>query len=181
MIRVAVIMAGGKGSRFGGPEKPLAKICGRPMISWVAYKAEKVSRNIILAVSGRTRDLCRLFTYDHHVICIETSGNGYVEDLALLLRILQKPVLVLPADTPLIPLDILMDFVGKALNTNSDIAEFTIVKDDSKRELIGVSVFFKDAGREEEITYPYSIVLSDIDTQEELSIARQKCTDTRWM
>jgi GTP:adenosylcobinamide-phosphate guanylyltransferase len=170
-------MAGGKGERFGGPHKPLAKLCNKTMIEWVVEKALKVSKHVFIAVSNRTLNICRLFQGNPLVVCIGTSGEGYVTDLSLLLSMLPKPLLVLPSDTPLIPVDILLDFINKGIRSSSDIVELVIRKNDTD-ELVGISLFHSESGSEEKIIYPYSIQLVDIDTYEELKNAEEYCKDS---
>lgn len=113
MARIrAVIMAGGRGSRFGGPHKPLARVCGRPMILWIASAAARLGE-VVIATSPRTSGLleriCRLYR------CVETSGRGYAEDLAEVLEKIPPPVLILPADMPFITAKTLEEFAHRAL------------------------------------------------------------------
>jgi GTP:adenosylcobinamide-phosphate guanylyltransferase len=170
-------MAGGKGERFGGPHKPLAKLCGKPMIEWVVEKALKISKHVFIAASDRSISICKLFQKNPLVICIGTSGDGYVTDLSLLLSILPKPLLVLPSDTPLIPINILLDFINKGMRSSSDIVELAVRKNNVD-ELIGISLFHNESGSEEKIIYPYSIQLVDIDTYEEFKNAEKYCKNT---
>jgi len=99
---IALVMAGGRGTRLGGVCKPMLEVCGEPMIARIISAVRSFVECIVLAISGWTRrcleDLCR----DPLVECIETSGRGYVEDLATMLSSLRKPLLVLPSDTPLL-------------------------------------------------------------------------------
>ena len=81
-----VILAGGRGSRMGGVEKPLLEICGVRMLDIVASVLERseldgfcvaVSRN-----APRTWEYCERRGYD----VVETAGRGYHEDISTLLR-----------------------------------------------------------------------------------------------
>ncbi len=49
-----VIMAGGMAKRMGGVEKPLVKICGKPMIEHVLVVARKLTRRVYVATSPNT-------------------------------------------------------------------------------------------------------------------------------
>lgn len=59
---LALIMAGGQGSRLRMGEKPLVTICGRPMLSYVIDAFESAGHEVIVVASHRTpytRNWCR--------------------------------------------------------------------------------------------------------------------------
>ena len=103
---VALIMAGGLGKRMGGKiEKPLVKILGKPMISWVidaAVSAKKISE-VCVAVTDQTPKTLEEVS-KAPVKVIKTDGKGYHLDLqqAILSSNLNCPVLTLSADLPLL-------------------------------------------------------------------------------
>jgi hypothetical protein len=81
---LAVIMAGGKGSRLNLGEKPLVTIAGRPMISYVIRAFEMYGCHIVVVASDKTpmtQNWCRVSGID--LFC--AKGNGYVEDMPYLL------------------------------------------------------------------------------------------------
>lgn len=178
MLRVCLVMAGGLGRRFGGSHKPLARVCGKPMIVWVVEKACTVCSHVVVAVASHTRRICSLLRGFPRVECVETSGVDYVVDLSLALSMLPKPVLVLPSDVPLLPVEALREFVEYGLRSDADIVEL-VVEERGSRELIGVSIFHRESGREEQIVYPWSPALKDIDTVEELEHAESLCENSR--
>jgi len=110
-----LIMAGGKGSRFGSGEKPLAQIKGRPIIDYVvaAMMQARLVRWIYVAVSPHTPNTARHLekAWRGSVRLIHTPGAGYIEDLRRTAATLHSPaILVCPADMPLLRGD-LLDFV----------------------------------------------------------------------
>ena len=101
----ALIMAGGPGSRMGkGYEKPLIKVCGKPMVEWVveaAVESGAVSR-IIVAVTEKTRRTGEAVA-KLPVEVTKTPGLGYIEDYKRAIKKLKlSEVLILPSDLPLI-------------------------------------------------------------------------------
>jgi adenosylcobinamide-phosphate guanylyltransferase len=104
----AVVMAGGRGSRIGGGEKPMALLNGNPLLDYV-LKALLTSHSVgraYVAVSPNvplTADHVRGYS-DERVAVVMTPGLGYVEDTAYAARALgiYEPFLVVSADLPLI-------------------------------------------------------------------------------
>jgi adenosylcobinamide-phosphate guanylyltransferase len=106
----ALVMAGGKGTRMGNAEeKPLVKVCGKPVIEYVLEalkKAEKVD-SVVVAVSGCTPETAK-FAENFNVKVLETPGNNYVSDLGYAAQTLKLGVfLAIAADLPLVTGEIL--------------------------------------------------------------------------
>ncbi len=100
---LGLILAGGRGTRFGVGEKPLALCNGLPLIERVADALVKAGVEPVVVASPRTpytQNWCRA----HDILCICTAGVGYVEDLseAVALLGLDEPVLTVAADLPCI-------------------------------------------------------------------------------
>lgn len=98
---LGLILAGGRGARFGGGEKPLALCNGLPLIERVADALREAKVEPVVVASPRTpytQNWCRA----HDILCICTGGAGYVEDLveAVSLLGLDEPVLTVAADLP---------------------------------------------------------------------------------
>ncbi len=102
---IALIMAGGKATRMGNIEKPLIKICNKPMIEIIlnTLKNTKHIKDIYITTSKNTQNT------DKHLKklgykTISTSGEDYVTDLkdAITKLNTKNPILVLPSDLPLI-------------------------------------------------------------------------------
>lgn len=77
---LALIMAGGEGSRLRMGEKPLVTICGRPMLSYVINAFASAGHEVVVVASHKTpftKNWCRA----QGVVLYEAEGLGYVEDI----------------------------------------------------------------------------------------------------
>ncbi|MEM3640436.1 MAG: NTP transferase domain-containing protein [Candidatus Bathyarchaeia archaeon] len=100
----ALIMAGGRGERFGlDVEKPLAPFLGKTLIEWVMEAVRSSSRvsNFYVVTSPHTPKT------EEKCLCeglrvIRTDGKGYHQDLrqAILRGELYRPVLTVSSDLP---------------------------------------------------------------------------------
>ena len=126
---VVVVMAGGMAKRMGGVEKPLVKVCGKPMIEHVLVTASNLSRKLYVAVSPNT-PLTERWCLENGYPVIATSGKSYPEDLKEALSIANPPILFLPADTPFITRSVLEEFVEKALELKESV--ITLLVDRTK-------------------------------------------------
>lgn len=102
---VALVMAGGKGTRMQiTEEKPLIKVCGKPVIEYVldALRKAKNVDSIIVATSASTPRTSK-FLREHNVELIETPGKDYVSDMGFAAHKLKLGVfLAIAADLPLV-------------------------------------------------------------------------------
>ena len=102
---VALVMAGGKGTRMKlAEEKPLIKVCGKPVIEYVlaALKDAKKIDSIIVATSSCTPKTTRLMNQLGFKV-IETPGKDYVSDMGYAVQTLKLGVfLAVAADLPLV-------------------------------------------------------------------------------
>jgi adenosylcobinamide-phosphate guanylyltransferase len=114
---VALIMAGGKGTRFGGDtEKPMAQFMGKPLIRRV-IEATKESKRIaetyvaVTAYSPKTAQEAA----EASVKVIETDGKGYHADMQQAIQDanLKCPVLIVSADLPLLSGEFLDEIIGR--------------------------------------------------------------------
>lgn len=77
---LALIMAGGEGSRLRMGEKPLVTICERPMLSYVVDAFVSAGHEVVVVASHRTpftKNWCRA----QGIALYEAEGLGYVEDI----------------------------------------------------------------------------------------------------
>lgn len=77
---LALIMAGGQGTRLQMGEKPLVTICGRPMLSYVIDAFTAAGHEVVVVASHRTpftKNWCRA----QGVALYEAEGLGYIEDI----------------------------------------------------------------------------------------------------
>ena len=113
---IALVMAGGKGTRMGiSQEKPLVKVCGRPVIEYVlaALKNARKVDSIVVAVSSCTPETAKQME-KCHVKVVETPGKNYVSDLGYAAQSLKLGVfLAIAADLPLVKGEILDDIIER--------------------------------------------------------------------
>jgi len=107
----AILMAGGMGTRLEVPcEKPLFKLCGKPLIKYVIdnLNASKLIDKIIIAVSHHTRETTKyLNSLEGNFEILDTSGDDYLTDLSFILDYFEKEssedtLLFINADLPFI-------------------------------------------------------------------------------
>jgi adenosylcobinamide-phosphate guanylyltransferase len=77
---LALILAGGEGSRLGLGEKPLVDICGRPMITWVIDAFTAAGLEVVVVTSGRT-PMTMNYLRAKGIPFHRARGRGYVEDI----------------------------------------------------------------------------------------------------
>lgn len=175
-VVAAAIMAGGEARRMGGALKPLINVCGAPMIQWVINATLKVSRHVVVVTSPRTTQ--SLLTHilalinNPHIHVIETSGDGYVNDLRVVTSSLRKPLLVLPADVPLITADHLRSFLNAAKEfPNADVVTLIV----EGIGPIGISLFRSEGGNWASVTVRNDDRLMNVNTWEDLRRAEALC------
>lgn len=99
----ALIMAGGSGSRLNSGEKPLALLCGQPMIAYVIRAFQNAGCEPVVAGSPKTpmtANWCRA----NGIAFLRTDGRGYIDDMVQAVRSLDEdgPLFVSVADIPCI-------------------------------------------------------------------------------
>jgi len=101
----ALVMAGGKGTRMRTAyEKPLIKVCGKPVIEYVleALKEARKIDSIYVATTSCTPKTAKLMG-KFQVKIVETPGKDYVSDMGYAAQNLKLGVfLAIAADLPLI-------------------------------------------------------------------------------
>jgi adenosylcobinamide-phosphate guanylyltransferase len=139
-------MCGGAGTRLDRGEKPLFSVGGEPMLGRVlgALEASRVDA-VYAASSPRTPETARWIGERETVRAIETDGDGYVADLAAALDALDRPVLTVAADLPL-----LADAVVDRTLDAYDAGALTVCVPAALKRQLGVSVDSTrlDGGRE---------------------------------
>lgn len=101
----ALVMAGGKGTRMcAREEKPLIKVCGKPVIQYVleALNNAKKIDQVYVAVTTCTPKTAKLMK-QFNVKVVETPGNNYVSDMGYATQALKLgKFLAIAADLPLV-------------------------------------------------------------------------------
>ncbi|KZX17257.1 bifunctional protein GlmU [Methanobrevibacter cuticularis] len=130
----AVLMAGGQGKRMKSDlEKPLLRLKSKPLIDHVLgnLKDSKYIENIVVATSPHTPKTKKYVDQiilnpqkENRIECIETSGDGYLEDLSFLLSKFEKRsntdiLLFVNSDLPFVSSDILDSIIEKYLNNDN--------------------------------------------------------------
>ncbi|MEM0005759.1 MAG: NTP transferase domain-containing protein [Ignisphaera sp.] len=171
---VCIILAGGKGSRFGSPLKFLSNICGKPLIEKLLNDVEILCEHAVIALSKKTLGASYICATNKYLStdCIETSGDDFVKDLVFLLDALPKPLFMIAADVYVQNREILVDFLRRALEAQEDIITLTI--DDDREKLIGITFFKKNCGSWRNISYPKNSVI-DVDKVSDLEMVRRLC------
>ncbi|WFN35053.1 NTP transferase domain-containing protein [Methanogenium sp. S4BF] len=98
---LALIVAGGRGTRLNMGEKPLVRICDRPMIEYVidAFCAAGIEPVAVLSSAvPQTGNWCRA----HGISTFRAEGAGYVEDITECIAMLDitEPVFTSVSDIP---------------------------------------------------------------------------------
>lgn len=125
---IALIMAGGKGSRMNNSEKLLLKY-KKPIISHVIEAL--IHSNCfdrIIVVTSPNAPKTKHFLSKLKVEIVETSGNGYVQDLNYALNQLSDDVLVVSGDLPLLD-EIIIKKIVSEKNSNCDWISFIVTKE----------------------------------------------------
>jgi adenosylcobinamide-phosphate guanylyltransferase len=114
---VALIMAGGKGTRFGGDnEKPMAQFNGKSLIRRVieaVKESERISETYVAVTSHSPKTAQE--AKKSSVKVIETDGRGYHADIkqAVQAAKIKCPVLIVSADLPLLSGVFLDEIIGE--------------------------------------------------------------------
>ncbi len=123
---IGVIPARYASTRF--PGKPLAKICGRPMIQWVYEKATQT--RMLDSVIVATDDM-RIMECVHNFggIAVMTAENHPTgtDRIAEAIKDTDAELIVnLQGDEPLIPSDMIDELIKKSIQTNADMATVAV-------------------------------------------------------
>ena len=123
MSFTAIILAAGKGSRMRSSlSKPLHKIAGFEMISWVIDAATSAgAEHIIPVISDDTPELAEFLS--DYSLAIQKNQKGTADAVMAALphfKNVAQPIIVLYADTPFINKDILCELLNK-IKSGSDI------------------------------------------------------------
>jgi len=98
----ALVLAGGQGSRMGGQDKGLVLLRGRPLVQWVI---EALVPQVQAMVISANRNRQRYEDFGYPVVADQTPDyQGPLAGIAAAGQIIDTPyILVVPADTPFLP------------------------------------------------------------------------------
>jgi adenosylcobinamide-phosphate guanylyltransferase len=110
---IAIVMAGGKGSRMKSSEEKLILQYKKPIILHVAEALSESDcfSKIIFLTSPNSPNTKKLLLKNNYKI-IESEGKGYVEDLNTVLKSINDPVFVTSGDLPLLDKSIIKKIVS---------------------------------------------------------------------
>ena len=125
---IALVMAGGKGSRMKTQEEKLLLKHIHPTILHVVFAIQNTNYfSKIIAATSPNSPKTKEMLENAGVETIDTSGKGYVEDLNLILSSINDDVLVVPGDLPLLDDEIIKKIV-KTNNSNKIWTSFLVTK-----------------------------------------------------
>ena len=133
------MMCGGRGTRLDETaEKPLVELGGQAMVDRVVDAlSESRIRRVHAIVSPHTPDTHDHLTTNEAVTCIDAPGEGYVADLQYALDRVERPVLTVAADLPLLAGGVVDDVLDAAatMGGSTTVCVPAVVK-----EVLGASV-----------------------------------------
>lgn len=152
MKTVVIIPSRYRSSRFEG--KPLAKICGKPMIQWVYENSEKAGKiTHVVVATDDDRIAQAVYAFGGRVIMTSEqnrSGTDRVAEAAEKMRLLPKDIVVnVQGDQPLVDPGCLNDVVEpfeKDSETRMSTLAFKIVRKDEITNPKDVKVTFDSRG-----------------------------------
>jgi molybdopterin-guanine dinucleotide biosynthesis protein A len=99
----AVILAGGQGRRFGGEDKGLVMLAGRPLVLWAARRLSSQAAEVLV---NANRNLARYGALGHTVVpdCLPGFHGPLVGLLSAARTAQQEWLLTVPCDVPFLPL-----------------------------------------------------------------------------
>ena len=126
---IALVMAGGKGTRMNSKDEKLLLKYIHPTILHVVFALQKSKCfSKIIAATSPNSPKTKEMLENAQIETIETSGSGYAEDLNQILSSFSDNVLVVSGDLPLLDEDIVTKIVGFH-NPNSLWLTFLVTKD----------------------------------------------------
>ena len=172
-IPTCLVMAGGRGERFGNPCKFLEEVCGEGILPRLLRQLGELCRWVIIALSPHTLNCARGFCKE--LPCLVLPGLGYVEDLSIVLPALRKPALVAAADL-VASSQSLQYFIKRSLEVaGRGVSVVTAVRVRLRvEEPVGLSMFFEEGGPWENVKFTAG--LGDVDTREDLKSLRRSCS-----
>jgi adenosylcobinamide-phosphate guanylyltransferase len=116
---IGIIMAGGKGSRMNIAGEKLLLKYKKPIVLHVidALKNSECFSKIFAITSSNSPKTKKLLE-ENNIDLINSPGNGYVEDLNLILKSLNDFVLITSADLPYLDAEIIKNIVNQHSQEN---------------------------------------------------------------
>lgn len=121
MAVTGVILSGGRGSRMGGVDKGLLPFRGRAMLEWVLDRIEPQVAEVLISAN---QNLDRYLAFGHPVLTDRISGfAGPLAGLHAGLCVARcELVMMVPCDSPFLPLDLVQRMTDALESAGADIA-----------------------------------------------------------
>lgn len=117
----AVVVCGGRATRFDGRDKPLTDLAGRPLIGHVIDRLAPQVAAIVLACPAQRAAAYRGFGWP--LVTDARPGQGPLAGFAAALPTVETPwVLLAPADTPFLPTDLVARLAGVCRDEGAAVA-----------------------------------------------------------
>jgi len=106
-------MAGGRGSRLGRGEKPMATLFGRPLIDYVTRALQDSSVDRIFLATTENVPKTRVWAIEKGLEAVDTPGRGFVADMISAVKAagIAEPLMIIMADLPLITSDLIDEII----------------------------------------------------------------------
>jgi molybdopterin-guanine dinucleotide biosynthesis protein A len=116
-----VILSGGRGSRMGGVDKGLLAFRGRTMLEWVLDRIEPQVAEVLISAN---QNLSRYLAFGHPVLTDRITGfAGPLAGLHAGLCVARCDlVMMVPCDSPFLPLDLVQRMTESLERARADIA-----------------------------------------------------------
>ncbi len=115
----AVILAGGRARRFGGQDKGLVLLNGRPLVDWVIQRLQGQVQDLMVSANRNLADYAAL---GHPVAADAIPGNaGPLAGIFTVAQALKSEwVLTSPCDTPFLPRNLASRLLERAREYGTD-------------------------------------------------------------
>ena len=111
---IGFVMAGGKGTRMNLDDEKLLLKYKKPIVLHVVDSLKNSNCfSQILAITSANSPKTKKFLEENNIETFDTPGIGYVEDLNLVLKTINDPVLITSGDLPLLDKEIIQKIVNQ--------------------------------------------------------------------
>ena len=111
---IGLVMAGGKGTRMNLDDEKLLLKYKKPIVLHVVDSLKNSNCfSKILAITSSNSPKTKKFLEENNIEIFDTPGIGYVEDLNLVLKTTNDPVLITSGDLPLLDKEIIQKIVNQ--------------------------------------------------------------------
>ena len=117
----AIVLAGGRGARMGGRDKGLVELCEKPLVQWVIDSIAPQVEGVVLS-ANRNNERYKSFGFPVVADQLEDFQGPLAGIHAALQEVTRDFVLVVPADSPNLPVDLCQKLYSALMESNAEIA-----------------------------------------------------------